>query len=97
VLRAVVLTQYRRVTDGRTDGIAVRSTALAMRALRRAVKSQLHVHGVEKIRNYMTRAVMFFTFLTSHFLTFFKFFFQSFYTCAYYRAAVYPGPRHVIS
>jgi len=37
VLRAVVLTQYRRVTDGRTDGIAVASTALAMRALRRAV------------------------------------------------------------
>jgi len=26
------------VTDGRTDGIAVASTALAMRALRRAVK-----------------------------------------------------------
>ena len=46
VLRAVVLTQYRRVTDRqtdrRTDGIAVRtpvaSTTLAMRALRRAVK-----------------------------------------------------------
>jgi len=38
VLRAVVLTQYRRVTDGRTDGIAVDSTALAMRALRRGVK-----------------------------------------------------------
>ena len=46
-LRAVVLTQYRRVTDGRTDrqtdgrtdGIAVASTALAMRALRRAVKT----------------------------------------------------------
>jgi len=44
VLRAVVLslTQYRRVTnrqtDGQTDGIAVASTALAMRALRRAVK-----------------------------------------------------------
>ena len=43
VLRAVVLTQYRRVTDertdGQTDGIAVASTctALAMRALRRAV------------------------------------------------------------
>jgi len=38
VLRAVVLTQYRRVTDrqtdGQTDGIAVASTALAMRALR---------------------------------------------------------------
>ena len=42
VLRAVVLTQYRRVTDGRTDrhtyGIAVASTALAMR---RAVKRQI--------------------------------------------------------
>ena len=38
VLRAVVLTQYRRVTDGRKDGIAVASTALAMRALQRAVK-----------------------------------------------------------
>jgi len=42
VLGAVVLTQYRRVTDrqtdrrtdGRTDGIAVANTALAMRALR---------------------------------------------------------------
>jgi len=31
VLRAVVLTQYRRVTDG----IVVDSTAIAMRALRR--------------------------------------------------------------
>jgi len=47
VLRAVVLTQYRRVTDERTngqtdrqtDGIAIASTALAMRALRRAVKT----------------------------------------------------------
>ena len=42
LLRAVVLTQYRCVTDGQTDGqtdgIAVASTALAMRALRRAVK-----------------------------------------------------------
>jgi len=42
VLRAVVLTQYRRVTDrqtdGQTDGIVVASTALAMRALRRAAK-----------------------------------------------------------
>ena len=44
VLRAVVLTQYRRVTDGQTDrqtdGIVVASTALAMRALRRAVKTR---------------------------------------------------------
>jgi len=47
VLRAVVLTQYRCVTDGRTDGqtdrqtdgIAIPSTALSMRALRRAVKT----------------------------------------------------------
>ena len=46
MLRAVILTQYRRVTEGRTDrqadgqtdGIAIASTALAMRALRRAVK-----------------------------------------------------------
>jgi len=38
VLRAVVSTQYRRVTDGRTDGIAIANTALAMRALRRAIK-----------------------------------------------------------
>jgi len=42
-LRAVVLTQYRRVTDRRTDGqadgISVVSTALAMRALWRAVKT----------------------------------------------------------
>jgi len=35
VIRAVVLTQYRRVTDGQTDEIAVASTALAKR---RAVK-----------------------------------------------------------
>ena len=44
VLHAVVLTQYRRVTNrrtvGQTDGIAVTSTALAMRALRRAVKTE---------------------------------------------------------
>ena len=38
VLRAVVLTQYRHVTDRQTDGIAVASTALAMRALWRSVK-----------------------------------------------------------
>jgi len=42
VLHAIVLTQYRRVTDvqtdGQTDGIAAASTALAMRALQRAVK-----------------------------------------------------------
>ena len=43
LLRAVVLTQYWRVTDRRTDRrtdeIAVASTALAMGALRRAVKN----------------------------------------------------------
>jgi len=37
MLHAVVLTQYRRVTDGQMDGIAVDDTASAMRALRRAV------------------------------------------------------------
>jgi len=45
VLRAVVFTQYQRVTnrqtgrqtDRQTDRIVVASTALAMRALRRAV------------------------------------------------------------
>ena len=53
MLRAVVLTQHRRVTDGRTDGwtdgqtdgqtdgIAIASTALAMQALRRDVKRRL--------------------------------------------------------
>jgi len=48
VLRAVVLTQYRRVTDGQmdgqTDGIAVASTALAMQALRRAVKTRCFIY-----------------------------------------------------
>jgi len=38
MLRAAVLTQYRRATDRRTDrqtdGIAVANTALAMQALR---------------------------------------------------------------
>jgi len=54
VLRAVVLTQYRRMadrrTDGRTDrqtdGIAVASTTLAMRALRRSVKNE-KIYGVK--------------------------------------------------
>jgi len=59
VLRAVVLTQYRRVTDrqtdGQTDGIAVASTALAMRALRRAVKTYEHVHARQT--NYRTSSL----------------------------------------
>ena len=42
MLRTVVLTQYRRVTyrrtDRQSDGIAIASTVLAIRALRRAVK-----------------------------------------------------------
>ena len=48
VLRAAVLTQYRRVTDGqtdrqtdgRTDGIAVANTALAMRATEHCARSK---------------------------------------------------------
>jgi len=39
VLRAVVLTQYQRVTDGQTDGIAVASTALAKRRAVKTVRS----------------------------------------------------------
>jgi len=53
VLRAVVLTQHRRVTDGRTDrrigqtdGSAVASTALAMR---RAVKMIVETNGISKL------------------------------------------------
>jgi len=46
VLRAVVLTQYCRVTDGQTDGITLAGTVLAMQALRRAVKMDRR-HSVE--------------------------------------------------
>jgi len=53
VLRDVVLTQYRRVTDGmtdrQTDGIAVSSTALAMRAL--------HAEQGQKISQQVNRAM----------------------------------------
>jgi len=61
VLRVVILTQYRRVTDGQTDeqtdGIAVASTALA---LRRAVKSryifclslQHNLHNIQQFAAY---------------------------------------------
>jgi len=34
-------------TDGQTDGIAIASTALAMRALRRAVKTQETIRKIE--------------------------------------------------
>ena len=49
MLRPVVLMQYRRVTDGRTDGIAAASTALAMRELRRAVKT-MNLTSVQRRR-----------------------------------------------
>ena len=42
-LHSIVLTQYRSVTDGRTDGNAVAYTALAKPALRRAVKTTSQV------------------------------------------------------
>jgi len=46
VLRAVVLTQYRCVMNGRTDGIAVASIALAMR---RAVKTEAsYIHRLDE-------------------------------------------------
>jgi len=46
VLRAVVLTQYRRVTDGQTDGIAVASTALAKRRAVKTTRNTLKYHLV---------------------------------------------------
>ena len=49
VLRAVVLTQYRRVTDGRTDGIAVGSTALAKQC---AVKTVFNIPTPPHITEY---------------------------------------------
>ena len=56
VLHVIVLTQYRRVTDGRTDGqadgIAVASTALAMR---RAVKITGDLTHVTASSNYISR------------------------------------------
>ena len=48
MLRAVVLTEYRRVTDGQTDGIAIASTALAMR---RAVKRTVQDRTGKKSQN----------------------------------------------
>jgi len=55
VLRAVVLTQYRRVTDGQTHRRNCRSylysTALGMRALRRAVKTRINLQGSPKLVN----------------------------------------------
>ena len=50
MLRAVVLTQYPRVTR-QTDGNTIASTALAMRALRRAVKTDYWVYPIHLIDN----------------------------------------------
>jgi len=50
VLCAVVLTQYRHVTDGN----AIASTALAMRALRRAVKN---IHKITVINTFVMAAL----------------------------------------
>jgi len=69
VLHALILTQYWRVTDGQTDGrtdgqtdgIAVANTALAMRALRRAVKICEHLAKLQATRSFM--AVSFIQFL----------------------------------
>jgi len=56
VLRAVILTQYQCVIDVRMDGIAVASTALAMRALRHAVKMGVFFLelGVKVLLGYLT-------------------------------------------
>jgi len=61
VLRAVVLTQYQRVTDGQTDGIAIASTALAMLALRRAVKIAKHAHLFSHMSKDNTQPLIHFT------------------------------------
>jgi len=44
------------VTDGQTDGIAVASTALSMRALRRAVKSKRHKNKMTLVKTDITQA-----------------------------------------
>ena len=58
VLCAVVLTQYRRVTDrqtdGRTDGITVASTALAMR---RAIKTHFCLTNTRMLSMWSTANV----------------------------------------
>jgi len=54
MLRAVVLTQYRRLTDRQTAGIAIASTALAMRALWHAVKMFCLPAQAEKAHNMQT-------------------------------------------
>jgi len=54
VLRAVDLTQYRRVTDRQTDGIGIASTELAMRALRRAVTNDWQITACRPRRIFLT-------------------------------------------
>jgi len=51
VLHAVVLTQYWHVTDRQTDGIAVASTVLAMRALRCTVKTKVYEYAPIPLRH----------------------------------------------
>ena len=59
MLRVVVLIQYRQVTDGQTDrqtdGIAIASTALAMRALWRAVMKDSRKHKIYRQFVHVTR------------------------------------------
>jgi len=53
MLRAIVLTQYQRVTDGRTDRWTetelIASTALAIRPLLRAVKNEETDKGIQSM------------------------------------------------
>jgi len=53
VLRAIVLTQYRRVTDGETHGIAVANAALAIRALL-AMRALLNASIAVRCKNSIT-------------------------------------------
>ena len=54
-LQTLVLIEYRRVTDGQTDGVGIASTALGMRALRRTVKtvnSKVYSNITKRLQKY---------------------------------------------
>jgi len=79
VLRAVVLTQYRHVTDRQTDrqtdGIVIASTALAMRALRRTVKYEIGKVNYSRVLEKSLMYVLYYTVFqkNSHFVFYHNF------------------------
>jgi len=68
MLCVVGLTQYWRVTDGRTDrqtnGNAIASTVLAMQALRRAVKNELATEPSRRFRHFAATELLISLFLS---------------------------------